>query len=90
MSGQAATDEYEEMFQRGRSDGLPVIPPTPERVEAMLGGSDGRVSLGLVPLAMGDATLERVAACAVLAGCRPAYFPVVVAAARAPLDRGRA
>ena len=86
MSGQAATDEYEEMFERGWSDGLPVIPPTPERVEAMLGGSDGRVSLGLVPPAMGDATLERVAACAVLAGCRPAYFPVVVAAARAALD----
>jgi hypothetical protein len=35
---------------------------------------------------MGEATLERVAACAVLAGCRPAYFPVVVAAAQAALD----
>jgi len=35
---------------------------------------------------MGEATLERVAACAVLAGCRPAYFPAVVAAARAMLD----
>src|SRR5215472_13536864 len=86
MSGQDGADELEEMFERGWTDGLPVIPPTAERVEAMLGGRDGAASLGLVPPAMGEATLERVAACAVLAGCRPAYFPVVVAAARAALD----
>jgi hypothetical protein len=86
MSRVAGTDECEEMFERGWTDGLPVIPPTAERVEAMLGGADGAVSLGLVPPTMGEATLERVAACAVLAGCRPEYFPVVVAAARAALD----
>jgi hypothetical protein len=86
MSGAVGADEAEEMFERGWTDGLPVIPPTAERVEAMLGGTDGGVSLGLVPPAMGEATLARVAACAVLAGCRPAYFPVVVAAARATLD----
>jgi hypothetical protein len=86
MSGQGGGDEPEEMFERGWTDGLPVIPPTAERVEAMLGGRDGAESLGLVPPAMGEATLARVAACAVLAGCRPAYFPVVAAAARAVLD----
>src|SRR6516162_4230580 len=86
MSGQDGADELEEMFERGWTDGLPVIPPTAERVEAMLGGRDADESLGLVPPAMGEATLARVAACAVLAGCRPAYFPVVVAAARAALD----
>ena len=86
MSSAAGTDELEEMFERGWTDGLPVIPPTAERVEAMLGGADGAVSLGLVPPAMGEATLERVAACAVLAGCRPAYFPVVTAAVAAALD----
>jgi hypothetical protein len=86
MSGLDGGDEPEEMFERGWTDGLPVIPPTAERVEAMLGGRDGGESLGLVPPAMGEATLERVAACAVLAGCRPAYFPVVAAAARAVLD----
>ncbi|HEV8275987.1 MAG TPA: hypothetical protein VGQ26_09855 [Streptosporangiaceae bacterium] len=86
MSAPAGTDDIEEMFERGWTDGLPVVPPTPERVEAMLGAADGSSSLGLVPPAMGEATLERVAACAVLAGCRPAYFPVVVAAARAALD----
>jgi hypothetical protein len=74
------------MFERGWTDGLPVIPPTPDRVAAMLGGRDAAVSLGPVPPAMGEATLERVAACAVLAGCHPEYFPVVAAAARAALD----
>jgi len=86
ISAPAGTDDVEEMFERGWTDGLPVVPPTPDRVEAMLGGCNGRVSLGLVPPDMGEATLERVAACAVLAGCRPAYFPVVVAAAQAALD----
>jgi peroxiredoxin len=82
----SSADELEEMLERGWSDGLPVIPPTRERVEAMLGGLDGGRSLGPVPPAMGEATLERVAACAVLAGCRPEYFPVVVAAVEAALD----
>jgi hypothetical protein len=79
-------DELEEMFERGWTDGLPVIPPTADRVEAMLGTHDGEASLGMIPPAMGEATLRRLAACAVLAGCRPAYFPVVVAAARAAMD----
>src|SRR5215469_1974839 len=86
ISAASGTDDIEEMFERGWTDGLPVVPPTPERVEAMLGGSDPGFSLGLVPPDLGEATLERVAACAVLAGCRPAYFPVVVAACQAALD----
>jgi hypothetical protein len=79
-------DELEEMFERGWSDGLPVVPPTRERVDAMLGARDPARSLGRIPPAHGDATLERVAACAVLAGCRPAFFPVVVAAVEAVLE----
>ena len=86
VSRPAAADEMEEMFERGWTDGLPVVPPTPERVEAMLGGADASRSLGLVPPSMAEANLERIAACAVLAGCRPEYFPVVVAAAKAVLD----
>ncbi len=86
ISAPSADDELEEMFERGWTDGLPVIPPTTERVEKMLGRFDGEESLGEVPPSMGVATLRRVAACAVLAGCRPDYFPVVVAAARAALD----
>ena len=81
-----AADEMEDMFDRGWSDGLPVVPPTRERVDAMLAGRDPTASLGEVPPAMGEATLERVAACAVLAGCRPEYFPVVLAAVEAALD----
>jgi hypothetical protein len=86
METAANDDELEEMFERGWTDGLPVIPPTYERVERMLADHDGNASLGQVPPAMGDATLRRLAACAVLAGCRPDYFSVVVAAARAALD----
>ncbi len=82
----AAFDELEEMFERGWSDGLPVIPPTPERVQAMLGGHDPDQLLGEMAPAMAAVTLERVAACAVLAGCRPEYFPVVVAAVQAVLE----
>jgi hypothetical protein len=82
----AGLDEQEDMFERGWTDGLPVVPPTPERVAAMLGGRDPQLSLGQVPPGMGEATLERVAACAVLAGCRPEYFPVVLAACRAALE----
>jgi hypothetical protein len=86
MAARPDDDEMEEMFERGWTDGLPVVPPTAERVEKMLGSHPRHTSLGQVPPAMGEVTLERLAACAVLAGCRPAYFPVVVAAARAALD----
>jgi peroxiredoxin len=86
LDSAGARDELEDMFDRGWSDGLPVIPPTNERVRAMLGAHDPSVSLGEVPPAMGEATLERVASCAVLAGCRPEYFPVVVAAVKAALE----
>ncbi len=82
----ARFDELEEMFERGWTDGLPVIPPTAERVEAMLGERDRDEPLGEMAPAMASVTLERVAACAVLAGCRPEYFPVVVAAVQAVLE----
>jgi peroxiredoxin len=82
----AGFDELEEMFERGWTDGLPVVPPTVERVDAMLGGRDRDLLLGEMAPAMASVTLERVAACAVLAGCRPEYFPVVVAAVEAALE----
>lgn len=84
--GSADVDDLELMYELGWTDGLPVIPPTPERVAAMLGGRDPDATLGPVPPAWGEATLERVAACAVLAGCLPSSFPVVLAAVRAALD----
>jgi hypothetical protein len=85
-SGGEGLDELEDMFERGWTDGLPVVPPTPERIEAMLGGRAPSRAVGHVPPALGEATLERVAACAVLAGCRPEYFPVVLAAVEAALE----
>jgi len=80
-----ADDDPEAMYELGWTDGLPAIAPTPERVAAMLAGRDPRRSLGAVPPGMGEATLERVAACAVLAGCRLEHFAVVAAAAEAML-----
>jgi peroxiredoxin len=86
MDTTPGVDELEEMFERGWTDGLPVIPPTRERVQAMLGGHDPERLLGELAPAMSRVTLERVAACAVLAGCRPDYFPVVIAAVEAVLE----
>jgi peroxiredoxin len=86
LEGGKPHDELEEMFERGWTDGLPVVPPTPERVEAMLDGRDPGLILGELPPAMAEVTLERLASCAVLSGCRPDYFPVVIAAAAAALE----
>jgi hypothetical protein len=81
----AQEDEWEAAFDRGWSDGLPVVPPTPARVLAMLEGtsrhSDEVVSV--VPPDLVEATVEKVAVNAVLAGCRPEYLPVVLAAVEA-------
>ena len=78
----------EDFFERGFTDGLPVVVPTPERVEAMLtaAGLAPEAILGSVPTRNVEATAEKVAANAVMAGCRPEYFPVVVAAVRAFLQ----
>jgi len=67
-------------------DGLPIVPPTEERVRAMLGGADPRRSLGPMPPLWREATLEKLAINAVMAGCRPDYFQVIVAAVEATLD----
>lgn len=86
LDGAGGVDELEEMFERGWTDGLPVVPPTRERVEAMLGERDPARRLGVLAPAMAEVTLERVASCAVLAGCRPEYFPVVLASVEAALE----
>jgi hypothetical protein len=83
-----ADDDPEALYELGWTDGLPVVAPTPERVAAMLAGRNPYRSLGAVPPGMGDATVERVAVCAVLAGCRPEHFAVVAAAAGAMLEPG--
>jgi hypothetical protein len=75
-----------EFTAREWCDGLPVIAPTEERVLEMLGGSDGARSLGAMPPLWRQATLEKLAVNAVMAGCEPVYFPVIVAAVEAMLD----
>ena len=71
--------------QRGWTDGLPIVPPTVGRVEAMLATTAlGRdQSLGELEPLKGVASVEKVAANAAMAGCRPGYFPVVLAAVAA-------
>lgn len=73
---------------RGWGDGLPLVPPTRERVETMLGvESDTRnESLGRVPPSWREATREAVAVNSVMAGCSPDVFPVVCAAVSATLE----
>ncbi len=80
-----ADDEIEFMFDQGFTDGLPVVPPTPERVMRMLAGTrrDAQQVVAVVPPNMAPATVEKVAINAVLAGCKPAYLPVVIAALEA-------
>ena len=74
--------EFEVWFDKGVTDGLPVIPPTRERVERMLGGTgrDRAEVLGEMPPNYGRLTVEKAAINAVMAGCRPEYFPVIGAA----------
>ena len=78
----AQEDELEAMWDRGWSDGLPVVPPTPGRVLRMLAGTDRAPSevVAVVPPDLVPCTVEKVAVNAVLAGCRPEYLPVVLAA----------
>jgi len=88
IEGHEPDDPVEICYQRGWSDGLPVVPPTPERVLRMLGATtrDPSEVLGLMPPDLGECTVEKVAVNAVLAGCRPEYLPVVLAAVEAALD----
>lgn len=71
--------------RQGWGDGLPLVPPTAERVYAMLDGAvEGpETVIGTVEPRRGEATVEKIAVNAVMAGCKPEYFPVVVAAVRA-------
>ena len=73
-------------YERGWTDGLPIVPPTEDRVQRMLAGlpsygADDVISV--VPPAMGKATLRQIAVNAVMAGCKPEYLPVIVAALQA-------
>ncbi len=86
-------DDSQEAFDNhlesmGWSDGLPMVAPTRPRVEAMQAAVDRQSTdeLGVMPPRQGVATIESVAINSVMAGCKPEYFPVVVAAIEATLQ----
>ncbi|MBT7757652.1 MAG: hypothetical protein HN732_10025, partial [Rhodospirillaceae bacterium] len=72
-------------YSRGWTDGLPIVPPTPERYEKMLGGSglDPDELLARIEPRQGQATVAKVAINGVMAGCVPEHLPVLVAATKA-------
>lgn len=81
----SAEDSFEAMQARGWSDGLPLVPPTEERVLAMLGGTTRSPDdvVAVVPPDLVDCSVEKVAVNAVMAGCKPEFLPVVLAALEA-------
>src|SRR6266446_6095102 len=81
-------DEFEAWFDKGVTDGLPVVPPTRGRVEAMLAATRRARDelLGEMPPNYGRVTVEKAAVNAVMAGCRPEYLPVLLAAAECACD----
>ena len=81
----AAEDEFEAMFARGWTDGLPVVPPTRERVLRMLSGTTRSPDevVAVCPPDLVELTVEKIAINAVMAGCRPEYMPWVIAALEA-------
>jgi hypothetical protein len=82
-------DDVDALYQeRGWTDGLPIVPPTEARVRACLAYTDRdpRDVIGVLPPRQGEATVEKIAVNAVMAGCKPEYFPVVLTAIEALAD----
>lgn len=79
------TNAFEFIEARGWGDGFPVVPPTEDRVQQMLDATPLPPShvVGVVEPLRGEATVEKIAINAVLAGCRADYFPAVLAAVEA-------
>src|SRR4029077_7391273 len=75
----------DDLYSRGWTDGLPVIPPTQEYVEEMLRFNSLRPDQVIATLAPDNAasTVEKIAINAVMAGCRNEYLPVLIAAVKA-------
>ena len=82
----ASSDQINDYFYaQGWTDGLPIVPPRRERVDKMLAAfrQAPDTIIGVIPPRMALATVEKIAINAVMAGCRPDYFPVVLAAVKA-------
>jgi len=86
-------DSPEELFnfylEKGWTDGLPIIPPAEENVKRMLTGANRAPSeiIGFIPPARAEATVEKIAGYAVMAGCLPEYMPVLIAAISAVCEK---
>jgi len=82
------TEAIEKCYELGWTDGLPVVPPTVERVQAFLDYARRAPDevLGILPERRREITVAKVVANAVMAGCKPEYVPVVLAATEAMLD----
>ena len=86
---QAAAENMEKAFITQRwSDGLPLVPPTKEAVEPLIAASGlpRDYVVGIVQPKRGVATVERIAINAAMAGARPAYMPLIIAAVQAAID----
>ncbi len=84
-------DIEDELYKKGCTDGLPIIPPTPERVARMIEYNHldpDEVIATKIPPRNGIATVEKIAINAVMAGCRPEHLPVVIAAVEAMTAEG--
>ena len=81
-------DPVEYFFEKEWSDGLPVVPPTEQRLAAMLRATrrDAEEVIGTVPPLMAPATVRAIALHTVMAGCKPEYLPVVIGAMECLLE----
>jgi len=80
----------ERFYKRGWTDGLPIVPPTIDKVREMLRYADRHPSdtVGVIEPLNGVATVEKIAINSVMAGCRPEYLPVLIAAVEALAEPG--
>jgi hypothetical protein len=84
------TQAYEHAYDQGWTDGLPIIPATPEAVQRFIAASGHLAEkvIGIIPPRKGQATVEVLAVNAVMAGCRPEYMSVIIAALEGLTDKG--
>ena len=93
MTGKDYQDAYQkvnDLFLDSRwADGLPIVPPTPELVKAMHAGTtrSPKEVIGQVAPKNGTATVEKIAVNSVMAGAKPEYFPVILAAMDGFVDK---
>ncbi|OGA53853.1 MAG: hypothetical protein A3F74_26075 [Betaproteobacteria bacterium RIFCSPLOWO2_12_FULL_62_58] len=82
------TQAYEFAYDKGWTDGLPIIPPTAESVQQFIAasGHTGDELIGIITPRKGRATVEAIAINSIMAGCRAEYMPVIIAAVEGLTD----